>query len=236
IRWPMMTVPPTYRLSDLEPAGMARPDAGPQQRKSADTRVTILDTAVECLARHGYARTTTELIIRTARISRGAMLHHYATKLALIESVTDYAFYRHMETFTAAVRELPDIERMRDNVGILIDWKLYLSREYSAYLELMVAARTDPELAAIFLPRARRHDEVWRSELLRVFPEWAETPERLSRARRLVQAVMSGMVLNRDSWDDPAMERALLAFLAQTLLAVRENRLDWPDGDALALP
>lgn len=223
-----MTVPPAYRLADLEPAGMATASAGLQQRKSADTRVAILAAAVECLASHGYARTTTERVIRHARVSRGAMLHHYATKQALIESVIDYAFYRHMEKFTAAVRELPDIERTRDNVGILIDWKLYLSREYSAYLELMVAARTDPGLAASFLPKARRHDAVWRNELLRVFPEWADKPERLAKSRRLVQAVMSGMVLNRDTWDDPQMEQALLAFLAATLLDVREGRRDWP--------
>lgn len=215
---------------------MAAPDAGHQQRKSASMRIALLDAAVECLAQHGYARTTTQRIARMAKVSRGAMLHHYATKQDLIESVIDYAFYRHMERFTAAVRELPEAERTHDNIGILIDWRLYLSREYSAYLELTVAARTDAELRATFVPKARRHDEVWREELLHVFPEWAADPERLSRSRRLVQAVMSGMVLNREMWDDPAMERSLLAFLAATLVKVREGELDWPSGDTLDLP
>jgi AcrR family transcriptional regulator len=223
------------KLAELEPAGMAAPDAGLQQRKSAETRVTILDAAIDCLARVGYARTTTQLIAKVAKVSRGAMLHHYSTKQELIESVTDYAFYRHLEQFMAAVRELPEIERTRDNIGILIDWRLYLSREYSAYLELTVAARTDDELRATFVPKARRHDEVWREELLHVFPEWAADPERLSRSRRLVQAVMSGMVLNREVWDDQIMERSLLAFLATTLVKVREGELDWPSGDALDL-
>lgn len=231
-----MTAPRRSRLSDLEPAGMAAPDAGHQQRKSASMRIALLDAAVDCLAQHGYARTTTQLIARMAKVSRGAMLHHYATKQDLIESVIDYAFYRHMERFTAAVRELPDAERTHANVGILIDWRMYLSREYSAYLELTVAARTDAELRATFMPKARRHDEVWREELLQVFPEWAVDPERLSRSRRLVQAVMSGMVLNREMWDDPAMERSLLAFLATTLVKVREGELDWPSGETLDLP
>lgn len=217
-------------LAELEPAGMAPPEAGLQQRKSSDTRITILDAAIESLARYGYARTTTQLIAKIAKVSRGAMLHHYATKQELIESVTDYAFYRHMERFTAAIKELPDIERMRDNSGILVDWRLYRSREYTAYLELLVAARTDDELRATFVPKARRHDRVWRDELIRDFPEWAADLKLLGRSRRLVQAVMSGMVLNREVWDDPAMESTLLAFLAQLLVKVREGELDWPDG------
>lgn len=208
---------------------MAPPDAGLQQRKSAETRLAILDAAVDCLATHGYARTTTQLIAKMARVSRGAMLHHYATKQDLIESVTDHAFYRHMEAFTAAVKGLSDKERTQDNVGILIDWRLYLGREYSAYLELTVAARTDEDLRAMFLPKARRHDRVWREQLVRTFPEWAGDPMLLSRSRRLVQAVMSGMVLNREVWNDKGTENSLLHMLSSILLGLRDGKLEWPD-------
>lgn len=215
-------------LAELEAAGMAPPDAGLQQRKSAETRLAILDAAIECLATHGYARTTTQLIAKQARVSRGAMLHHYATKQDLIESVIDHAFYRHMEAFTAAVSELSETERTRDNAGILVDWRLYLSREYSAYLELTVAARTDDDLRAMFVPKARRHDRVWREQLVRVFPEWATHPRLLSRSRRLVQAIMSGMVLNREVWGDETTEQTLLSMLSSILLGIRDGRLNWP--------
>ncbi|WP_231639587.1 TetR/AcrR family transcriptional regulator [Sphingomonas profundi] len=219
-------------LSELEPAGMAPPTAGLQQRKSSETRVAILDAAVECLAKYGYARTTTQLIAKIANVSRGAMLHHYATKQDLIESVIDYAFFRHMEGFSAAVQSLTEVQRTRENAGILMDWSLYLSREYKAYLELNVAARTDEDLRAMFIPKAQRHDRVWSEELVRNFPEWAEDQERLARSHRLVQSVMSGMVLNRDIWDDPAMEETLLAFLASVLLKVRDGSLTFasPSG------
>lgn len=209
---------------------MAAPDAGLQQRKSAETRLAILDAAVECLAQNGYANTTTQLIAKMARVSRGAMLHHYSSRQQLIEAVTDYAFYRHMKMFTASVKSLSESERMKDNVGILVDWKLYLSREYCAYLELMVAARTDPMLKEMFIPRARRHDKVWRDQLKRVFPEWANDPERLARSRRLVQAVMSGMVLNREVWNDPKMEGAILSMLSAVLINIRDGQLEWPSA------
>jgi AcrR family transcriptional regulator len=215
-------------FSELEPAGMVPATAGLQQRKSSETRVAILDAAVDCLARYGYARTTTQLIAKVANVSRGAMLHHYATKQELIESVIDYAFFRHMENFSASVKSLTDEERTRDNAGVMSDWSVYLSREYKAYLELNVAARTDEDLRATFIPKAQRHDRVWRDELLRTFPEWSSNMELLNRSRRFVQAVMSGMVLNRDIWDDPSMEMTLLTFLSSILLKVRDGDMAFP--------
>lgn len=217
-------------LAELQPAGIAPPDAGLQQRKSAETRRAILDAAIRCLAESGYARTTTQLIAKMAKVSRGAMLHHYATKQALIEAVTDYAFYRHMERFIDAVAALSEEARTRENIGIRLDWQIYLSEEYSAYLELMVAARTDEELRAMFIPKARRHDRVWREQLLRVFPEWADDMDRLEKSRRLVQAVMSGMVLNRATWNDKAMEDTILGLLSSLLVGVRDNAIAWPEG------
>lgn len=215
-------------LAELQPAGIAPVDAGLQQRKSAETRLTILDAAIKCLAESGYARTTTQLIAKVAKVSRGAMLHHYATKQALIEAVTDYAFYRHMERFIDAVAALSEQERTEENFGIRVDWQIYLSEEYSAYLELMVAARTDKELRAMFVPKARRHDRVWREQLIKVFPEWAGDEQRLDRSRRLVQAVMSGMVLNRETWNDPAMEDKVLDMLSSILIGVRDSGRVWP--------
>ena len=215
-------------ITELQSPGTHVGDAGLQQRKSADTRTAVLDATVECLARHGYANTTTKEIARIAGISRGAMLHHYATRQQLIKAVTDHAFYRHMERFVKSVSELSEEQRMQDNAGILIDWQLYLSREYCAYLELMVAARTDDELRAMFVPKAQRHDRVWQEQLTRVFPEWSSDRERLVRSRKLVQAIMSGMVLNREVWDDPAAENSILGLLANVLLDLREGRLNWP--------
>jgi len=66
-------------LAVLEPEGLDSHGQGWQQRKSIQTRIAILEAAIDCLERQGYARTTTQMIAQTARISRGAMLHHYAT-------------------------------------------------------------------------------------------------------------------------------------------------------------
>jgi AcrR family transcriptional regulator len=217
-------------LSELEPPGLAPSTAGLQQRKSSDTRITILNAAIECLADVGYARTTTQLIAKTAKVSRGAMLHHYATKQALIESVMDYAFYRHMDQFSREMRALTEGQRTRDNSGVMIDWELYQSKIHKAYLELMVAARTDDDLRTVFIPKAQRHDRIWRDELTRVFPEYSADSDLLKFSHRLLHSILSGMFLNQEVWDDPAMEQKLLRLLATVLIKLRAEEITIADA------
>ncbi|TAL01933.1 MAG: TetR/AcrR family transcriptional regulator [Rhodospirillaceae bacterium] len=212
-------------ISKLEPEGLLPEGEGWQQRKSSETRIVILEATIECLARYGYARTTTQLIAKIAKVSRGAMIHHYATKQELIAAVTEYAFYKHMERFSRAIRALSDEERIDRNAGIEADWRVCLSREYKAYFELHVAARTDEELNRIFMPCAIRHDQAWTEELLHVFPEWRDKRDKLILTRKFVRAALAGMVLHHDIWDDPEAESSLLRMIASAVKQIREGDL-----------
>lgn len=220
-------------ILELAPEGLKpRPDSQ-QERKSSETRETILDATLECLASHGYAETTNSRICDIAKISRGAMLHHYPTRQDLLVAVTDYAFYRHMTAFSQAVGKLDDEDRMARNSSIAIDWKLCQSREFQAYLELRVASRTNSELRTIFLPRARHHDLVWKEELLKVFPEWRDDMRKLELTRRLTRAILEGLTMSRDLWKDPAMEWTLLAFTAEMVRKIRVGELVFPSDESL---
>ncbi|MFV3073526.1 TetR/AcrR family transcriptional regulator [Niveispirillum fermenti] len=215
----------TSNLTDLEPEGFARPDAGLQQRRSAETRIAILEATIDCLAEFGYARTTTLLVASKARASRGAMLHHYPTKQALIEATIEYAFYQRMKNFMKKVTSLTDEQRVYDNAAIQLSWQQYQSREYKAYLELHVAARTDPELREMFLPRARLYDRIWRDEVCRAFPEWNHDIELLHRASEFTRAALEGLMLNVDIWDDPDAEKFVVELVSTTLLMLRDGRI-----------
>lgn len=215
-------------FSELSPAGMIPTTQSLQQRRSAETKLLILEAAIDCLAEIGYSDMTTQVIAQRAGISRGAMLHHYATKQDLIAAVIDYAFFRHIEDFSAAIRAVSDEQRTLQNIGIALDWQTYNTREFKAYFELNNAARTDEELRKVFNEKARRHDRFWRQELLANFPEWSKDPEKLDMARRLTQALMSGMVINQDVWDEPKTVETLLAFLAKLMIDIREDRIAFP--------
>ena len=123
-----MQVLPTLELAQLEPDGLDAEGQNWQRRKSIQTRLAILEAAIDCLQLNGFARTTTQLIAQMAGISRGAMLHHYATKQDLIASVIEYTFYRRMENFLGAIGNLSEDERIDRNAGIEIYWQSLLTR------------------------------------------------------------------------------------------------------------
>lgn len=223
---------PNRFLEELEPEGLVSDGQGWQQRKSAQTRVAIMEAAIDCLEKYGYARTTTQLIAETAGISRGAMLHHYATKQELIASVIDYAFYKRMEGFTGRIEALTEKQRVKEHVGIELYWQSLLTREFAATLQLSVAARTDEELREILLPKHRRYDRVEREMVLKVFPEWQDKLDDFELAMDYCIAAMEGLVLNRDVWDDRRRRIALRALISSTILMIREGLLTPPTAES----
>lgn len=211
-------------ITELLPDGAANEDAGWQERKSWQTRTALLDAAVKCLAEAGYAKTTTQLVASSAKISRGAMLHHYATKAELISAVIDYIMYRRMETFYGQVAGLTDKQRVNDLRGVEVYWATVQTTEYQAFLELSVASRTDEELREVFEPKAQAFDQFWFSQLPTFFPEWAEAPrEKLLLARDLIVVTLEGLYLNRRIMTDRHRRVAIRTFLAQAMELLRDS-------------
>ena len=215
-------------LAEFAPGGVML-DGCWQQRKSAQTRITILEAAIDCLEAYGYPRTTTQLIAKHAGISRGAMLHHYATKQDLVASLIDYVVFKRMQLFLTRIRDLSEHARVHQHAGIELYWQSLLTREFTAYLELSLASRTDPELRQIFLPRAKQYDRVERQETLRAFPEWADKPEAYELAMDYCIATMEGLLMKRDIWDDKARRVLLRQFVSQSILMLRNGELGMPD-------
>lgn len=211
-------------LDVLEPAGLGTEDQGWQARKSAQTRVWILEAAIDCLGEVGYSGTTTQLIARRADISRGAMLHHYATKSDLIAGVIEYTFFQRMKQLREQVVGLSETERVEEQAGLELLWRSMQDREYTAYLELLVASRTDKELKAIFAPKARRFDNLWRDEILKMFPEWQDKQDRLELAVDFSHSVMEGLLVNRGAWDKPRRQ-AVRQLLNATIKHFRDGEL-----------
>ncbi len=215
-------------LAHFEPEGVAPEGPGWQQRKSAQTRVGILDAAIECLATHGYARTTTQMIAETAGVSRGAMLHHYPTKADLIKSIIAYSFYKRSEMLVEGVKKISESSRIKEFGGLEILWESFSTREFKAYLELNVASRTDAEVREIFIPQARRFGQAWRDESVQIFPEWAAFPERLSLANDFVESIMEGLALNVDVWGEPGRVDRMVVFLRRTVAKIFAGEFDEP--------
>lgn len=227
------------RLEDLAPEGLTPEGPGWQRQKSAQARAAILEAAIRCLERHGYAQTTTQLIAEIAGISRGAMLHHYATKQDLIAAVLDYAVYKRAERFLAAIAALTDEQRGQQMVGIELYWQSLQTPEFAAYLELQVAARTDAQLRPIFVSKARHLDRLWRDTVFKAFPEWASTPDHHDLAMDYVTATMEGLLLYKEIWNDQKRRQLYRQFVGLNVRMLREGKIqlsDLPQLTEAALP
>lgn len=60
-----------------------------QAQHSAATRAALMRVARRLFAEQGYAETATEEIVRRARVTRGALYHHFRDKQALFGAVLD---------------------------------------------------------------------------------------------------------------------------------------------------
>jgi len=118
-----------------------------QSERTALSRAKLIDAAVRCLNRHGYAAVTVAMVADEAGISRGGMLHHFRTKVDLMLAVVEFARYQDERSINAAPNPVED---KRAQFMALTDraWKVLSKPPAMARLEIMFAARSDPVLAA----------------------------------------------------------------------------------------
>ncbi len=108
-------------------------------------RARLLDATVDCLARLGYAGTTTTEIAKRAHVSRGAQLHHYPRKEDLVIASVEHVFRLRLEDFAKAFANVP-AETDRRPIAVDLLWSMFQGPVFHAWLELIVASRTDKAL------------------------------------------------------------------------------------------
>jgi len=123
---------------------MARP---PQQERSRATQQRLLEATVECLVEYGWSGATTTVIAGRAGVSRGAQLHHYPTRAALVMAAVEHLAERRAAELRAEAATVEDPGRVVDMLAAAFTGPLF-----AAALELWVAARTDPELRDALVP------------------------------------------------------------------------------------
>ena len=185
---------------------------GRQAQKSSETKKATLQAAIDCFVELGYARTSTKIIAKRAGITRGAMLHHFPTKRDLLNAAVEYLMDRRMDAFGRAISKLKDSSD-RNTRGIDVYWRHLNSPLFVAYHELIVAARTDPELNAVMKKATRKFEERWLEHNREIFPEWAELGPLHEFAIDLVQFAMEGMAFNRLSHDVGKRQERIRRFL-----------------------
>lgn len=116
-----------------------------QEERSTRMRARLLDATVDCLSRLGYGGTTTTEIAKRARVSRGAQLHHYPRKEDLVIASVEHVFHMRLQDFQSAFAKYP-AEADKRQYAVELLWNMFQGPAFYAWLELVVAARTDKKL------------------------------------------------------------------------------------------
>lgn len=184
-----------------------------QAQRSAATQARLLDAALECLVDLGYAGTTTTVVAERAGVSRGAQLHHFPTRAALVAAAVEHLYARLTEAYQAGFARRPrKADRLRAAIDLL--WSMFTEPHYAAVLELFTAARTDAELHARLRPIAERHQSNVYRLARAYFPAAAAGPQ-FDAFLTVVLDAMQGMASTRMVHTHGPAEAARLEALYQ---------------------
>jgi len=117
-----------------------------QAERTAAMRSRLLEATIECLIDYGYAGTTTPRIAERAGVTRGAQVHHFGSKEAMVVAAVEYLAERRIQ---AAIRQQSRVWQGPDPVSSVLEflWESHQGDMFVATIELWVAARTDPALS-----------------------------------------------------------------------------------------
>jgi AcrR family transcriptional regulator len=127
---------------------------GPHAERSAAMRKRLIDAAIDCLGKYGYGATTLQVVTDAAGVSRGAILHHFPTRADLMLGVAEYAAgkqNRHVARLLADTK--PGMERYL--AITTATWDVMTQPPAIALTQIMMGARSDPDLAVRFPPVIR---------------------------------------------------------------------------------
>lgn len=132
------------------PRRMSRP-RGPNAVRRQSTRDKLLNATIECLHELGYHRTSTVIVTERAGVSRGSLLHQFPTKADLMVATAQHIASQRGEAHLEGLKGVPlGIERLEKLVDIL--WGEVNSPSGIARIEIMLASRSERELAAKYAP------------------------------------------------------------------------------------
>ncbi|MCR6033015.1 TetR family transcriptional regulator [Nocardioides sp. zg-579] len=178
-------------------------------------RARLLEATVELLVERGFSGTSTTLVSERAGVSRGAQLHHFPTKNALVVAAVEHLSDVRREELAAAAAALPT-GRRRTRAVLHMLGDHFASPLFVAALELWVAARTDETLLEAVAPLEQRIGR----ETHQMAVELLGADESRPGVRELVQATLDlvrGLGLANTITDDARRRRRILDQWADTL-------------------
>jgi AcrR family transcriptional regulator len=182
-----------------------------QDEKTAETRRRLLDAAIECLIERGYANTTTSEIAERAGLSRGAQLYHFPKKEELLTSAVEHLFQL---MFFQMKEKVSQLTNESDRRAMAVDqlWEIANGRFMTAWIELVVASRTDAYLRESVTAANNRSGEFIDRSFRELFPPNEGTIAHYDVIPHILVLAIEGMALEGMTLNSELTGKILNAF------------------------
>ncbi len=134
---------------------LARPRRRTQAERSEETRARILKAAASLIRKRGYARFRTAEVAAEAGLSRGAQLHHFPTKDALVVATLGYVFD---QAQVVSRKRAAAVDRPRDLIeAVIADAReFFFSEHFKVAIDIVLSTSTDQSVRRQILEISRR--------------------------------------------------------------------------------
>lgn len=199
-----------------------------QAEKSERMRTAVLDATLNCLIDIGYAQTTTEKIAQRAKVSRGAMNHHFKSRAAMFKAAARHITERRAEEFESLIADLkpathalPTLEDMKQTMHLL--QRYYALPSFVALHELQRAARGDKALRRMLVPLEEVLDAKISASIRTQFPYWEAIEGTREVLTDLLHFTLQGVAVNPAPYVDSGRLQHLVDLLASVALREFES-------------
>ncbi|WP_298163993.1 TetR/AcrR family transcriptional regulator [Novosphingobium sp.] len=166
--------------------------ASPRQiAKSEAMRLRVLEATVDCLQEGKSHEVSIAVIAERAQISRGAVQYHFATRRELLCAVIAHINARRLQQFRADLAEIGPGEDLAERI-VDTHWKHLGERDFLAYQELVLLARSDPDLTEGFAPLYQDFLGEWYETARRAFG-WSYRDREVMKAGNIAHYLLEGM-------------------------------------------
>ncbi|MEO3785805.1 TetR/AcrR family transcriptional regulator [Actinocorallia sp. B10E7] len=115
-----------------------------QEERSAATREALLEATVAVLAEEGYAGLTTTKVAARAGVTRGAQVHHFPSRDALVAAAISHLVERTADDMAKILSDRPDLLTVEGLLDLL--WELFRGPVFQAVLQFVAASPPEPEI------------------------------------------------------------------------------------------
>ncbi len=195
----------------------AAPHRRTQAERSHAMRERLLTATLESLIEDGYIGTTLSSIVRRAGVSRGAQVHHYPNKQALILDATEDLLRRTYKALGTLLLSIADEDNRLEGL-IEGTWnELFSIPLHRAYVELLVASQRDKALADALRKLSMRVVKIYEPAVEHYFESMPGSREELKTLFAQIWATLSGIAMQAHLTTDKNYVRSHLKLLSRQM-------------------